>query len=322
MPTRGESTLKHGRFARETIALWVDLCVPVSHYVYIYSSSFHRADILRCLYRLDSYDQDLTTILTPPSVLSTQSQAVMTELVMSGPNDPMASLIELESIYIAFCGCFNDLVMLSSSERMPVQSFVDSVGCGEMWQAILRRVPERDDYVECLLDYLNNGAPAAVTPEEAEEALQLSLRILTDDGLQLLDIKRKLGNAMYVAMSPMRMSAHTKMWRYRSQHDGDALDQYMQGTAASNDKWDHCMNRMNELDQSMRSEFVAWTQMQTAGVDQQTMKKREEGYTRSQQRYTVERLLLDVEQAEIVAEARDIRLYLKANLGTWRPSLN
>ena len=78
------------------------------------------------------------------------------------------------------------------------------------------------------------------------------------------------------------------------------------------------MSRMNELDESMRSEYVAWTQMQAAGVDQQTMKEREEEYTLSRQRYTVERLLLDVEQAEIVAEAQDLRLFLKANLGTWR----
>lgn len=107
--------------------------------------------------------------------------------------------------------------------------------------------------------------------------------------------------------------------RYRSQQDGDALDAYMLQTAATNNRWDNCMSRMNELDRSMRAESAAWAKMQAAAdADQQTMKEREEEDRLSQQRYAVERLLLDVEQAELVAEVHDLRLYLRANLGTWR----
>lgn len=106
--------------------------------------------------------------------------------------------------------------------------------------------------------------------------------------------------------------------RYRSQHDSDSLDEYMLQTAARNDKFDQCKSRIDELDQSIRSEFDALRQRRAAGVDQQTLEELEEQCELGHRRYGVERLLVDVEQAEIVAAAHELRLWLKANLGTWR----
>lgn len=172
-------------------------CTCLCHvkYVDIYSSCVHRADSLRYLHSLEKF----RPISRPCCIAPAHSQAVMSALVLSGPNDPMASLIELELIFIPFYGCIDDLLSLASNEQITVQALAELVGCGEMWQAILRRQLERDCHVDRLLDYVNNGAASLVTMEEAEVALQLALRILTDDGLQLLDIKRKLGNGMYVS---------------------------------------------------------------------------------------------------------------------------
>lgn len=118
---------------------------------------------------------------------------------LNDPDTIMASLIELESLFVAFYGCIKDILNVASNEQTTVQALAESIECGEMWQAILRRQVDRNCLVECLVDFVNNGSESLFTVEEAEEALKSSLRILTDDGLKLLDIKRKLGNAMYVS---------------------------------------------------------------------------------------------------------------------------
>jgi hypothetical protein len=128
---------------------------------------------------------------------------------LNDPDDDGASLIELESLFIAFHGCINDVLNVASSEQKSAQALTESVGCGEMWQAILWRQLERNCHIESLLSYLNNATVSVINVEDAEKALQLSLRILTDDGLQLLDLKRKLGNAMYVHIIPVGIYAHT-----------------------------------------------------------------------------------------------------------------